>query len=79
MACAAFGSGFLDWNAPNFDGGTAVLRYRIDLPGLGRSLSVPATRTDAVLRNLPVGRHLVQVRAVNAVGLSAVRAVYIRV
>ena len=66
---AAFGAAFLDWNAPYFDGGTAILRYRIDLPGLGRSLSVPATRTDAVLRNLPAGRHLVQVRAVNAVGL----------
>ncbi len=76
---AAFGAGFLDWNAPYFDGGTAILRYRIDLPDLGRSLSVPATRTDVVLRNLPAGRHLVQVRAVNAVGLSAVRSVHIRV
>jgi trypsin len=76
---AAFGAGFLDWDAPFFDGGTAIVRYRVDLPGLGRSLSVPGSRTDAVLRNVPTGRHLVQVRAVNEVGLSTVRGVYLTV
>jgi hypothetical protein len=76
---AAFGAGFLDWNAPFFDGGTNIVRYRVDLPGLGRSLSVPGSRTDAVLPNLPSGRHLVHVRAVNEVGLSRVRGVHITV
>jgi len=75
----AFGTPFVDWRAPFFDGGTRILRYRIDLPGLGRSLSVDGSRTEAALRNLPVGRHLVRVRAVNEVGLSTARSVYITV
>lgn len=76
---AAFGAGFLDWSAPFFDGGTRILRYRIELPDLGRSLSVDGNRTAAVLRNLPPGRHLVQVRAVNEVGPSTARGVYLSV
>lgn len=72
-----FGVPLVHWNAPFFDGGTAIVRYRIDLPGLGRSLSVPGSRTDAVLRNLPAGRHLVQVRSVNVVGRSTLRSLYV--
>jgi len=71
--------GLLDWRAPFFDGGTRILRYRIDLPGLGRSQSVDGRRTDAVLRDLPPGRHLVRVRAVNEVGLSTVRGLFLTV
>lgn len=75
----AFGTPFVDWKAPTFDGGTQILRYRIDLPGLGRALSVDGRRTDVFLRNLPAGRHLVRVRAVNDVGLSPARGMYITV
>ena len=73
----AFGAAFLDWQAPFFDGGTRITRYRIDLPDLGRAQSVVGTRTDAVLRELPPGRHRVEVRAVNALGQSQARAVYV--
>lgn len=73
----ASGAVVLDWQAPFFDGGTRITRYRIDLPDLGRSQSVIGTRTDAVLRNLPPGRHRVEIRAVNALGQSQPRATFV--
>ncbi len=73
----AFGAVFLDWQAPFFDGGTRIIRYRVDLPDLGRAQSVSGARTDAVLRDLPPGRHRVEVRAVNALGRSQARAIFV--
>jgi hypothetical protein len=66
------------WGAPTYNGGTAVLRYRINVDG--RALgTVSAKHTAVLVRNLRRGRHVIKVRAVNAVGASAVVRRVVRV
>lgn len=69
----------ITWRAPVFDGGTRITQYRVAIPALSRNHPVPAGQTWLRLRNLPPGRHLVQVTATNAVGTSAPRTVAINV
>ncbi len=73
----AFGVPFVDWSPPFFDGGTRITRYRVELPGLGRARTVPGNRSRVTLANLPRGRHRVVVHAVNGLGRSAPRALYL--
>jgi secreted trypsin-like serine protease len=69
----------ISWRPPYFDGGSAITRYRVDLPDLGRAHAVVGSQTWFRLRDLPPGRHLVSVRAVNFVGGSAPRSFFINV
>lgn len=61
------------WNAPEFDGGTRIVRYRIDVPELGRVHFVEGAARSKLLRDLPPGTHRVLVRALNAVGAGPTR------
>ncbi|GAB4010311.1 fibronectin type III domain-containing protein [Nocardioides ultimimeridianus] len=67
------------WLAPAYDGGTVVTGYRIAVDGRAIG-TVGAGRRAVTVRNLHRGRHVVTVRAVNAVGRSAAvrRAVRVR-
>jgi secreted trypsin-like serine protease len=67
----------ISWKAPFFDGGTRITQYRVDLPDLGRTHTVIGSQRYFRLRNLPPGRHLVRVQAVNVVGGGAVRSFYV--
>ncbi len=69
----------ISWRAPFFDGGTRITRYHITVPDLGRAHSVPGSQTFFRLRDLPHGRHLVSVRAINFVGGSAPRSFYVTI
>jgi hypothetical protein len=57
------------WHRPADDGGAAVTAYRIYVDGRVVG-TVGGHSTAATLRNLRRGRHVVGVRAVNAVGAS---------
>ena len=67
----------LSWTAPSFDGGTAITRYHVALPELDRAHAVAASQTHFRLRDLPPGRHLVKVRAINVIGGSTARSFYV--
>lgn len=69
----------MTWRPPTFDGGTRITRYRVKIPALGRDHGVAGDQTFFRLRDLPAGRHLVQVVAANAVGTSPARTVAIDV
>ncbi len=69
----------LDWAAPDFDGGTRITQYRIDVTDLGRSYATTGQQRHIRLRNLPSGEHEVTVRAVNAVGASDTTEVTVHV
>lgn len=63
------------WRPPVFDGGTAITRFRVAVPSLGRDHGVVGGQTRFTLRSLPQGPRRIEVRAVNAIGPSAVRAI----
>ena len=67
------------WQAPFFDGGTAITQYRIDIPDLGRAHAVVGSQRHFRLRALPPGQHLVTVRAVNVVGAGSTRNIIVTV
>jgi trypsin len=67
------------WRAPFFDGGTRITQFHIALPELGRAHAVAGSQTHFRIRDLPHGRHLVSVRAINVVGGSAARSFYVNI
>lgn len=69
----------ISWTAPYFDGGTRITQYRVQLADLGRTHVAPGGQTYLRLRDLPPGRHLVSVQAVNAVGAGPARNIFIEV
>jgi hypothetical protein len=69
----------LPWSPPLFDGGTAITRFRVAVPSLGRDHGVLGNQTSFRLQNLPQGPRRIEVRAVNAVGTSIVKAININV
>jgi len=69
----------ITWRPPVFDGGTAITRFRVAVPSLGRDHGVLGGQTRFTLQNLPQGLRRVEVRAVNAAGTSAVTAITINV
>lgn len=56
------------WGPPVFDGGTAIIRYRIDIVDLGRTMRVLPSVRSVVFQNVPSGQHQVRIRAVNDIG-----------
>ena len=69
----------ITWRPPVFDGGTAITRYRVAVPSLGRDHGVLPGQTSFRLQSLPQGPRRIEVRAVNAEGDSVVKAVNIDV
>ena len=69
----------MTWRPPVFDGGTRIIRFRVEVPARGRVHAVPGGQTSFRLKHLPRGRHRVEVRAVNAVGVGAERVTHIHV
>jgi trypsin len=69
----------MSWRPPTFDGGTRIIQYRVRIEALGREHVVADNQTTFRLRNLPSGRHLVQVTARNPIGTSAARTVAVNV
>ncbi len=69
----------MTWRPPTFDGGTRITQYRIRIAALGREHAVAGGQAFFRLRNLPPGRHLVQVTARNSIGTGAARTVAINV
>lgn len=61
----------VQWAAPEWDGGARLVRYRIELPDLGRVHFVPYTKRAKIVRNLPAGPVHIEVRAVNTIGPGA--------
>jgi trypsin len=58
----------VDWQAPLFDGGTALSRYEIQVQPGNRRLVTGPSRTDTRIANLRVGTVGIRVRAVNPIG-----------
>jgi len=69
----------ISWRPPVFDGGTAITRFRVAVPSLGRDHGVLPGQTSFRLQSLPQGPRRIEVRAVNAVGTSVVQAITINV
>ncbi len=69
----------ITWRPPAFDGGTAITRFRVAVPSLGRDHGVLPGQTSFRLQGLPQGPRRIEVRAVNAIGASTVTAITINV
>ncbi|MCB9372503.1 MAG: trypsin-like serine protease [Microthrixaceae bacterium] len=72
----------VSWRPPGFDGGTRITSYRVKVAGTGRFglASGNARHVDLDVSGLQVGRtYQVEVRAVNAVGVSAPRVRPVRI